>query len=67
MHATLRTAWAVLLTVALAAPPARALQAGDYVAGAPSGTGLEWMTIAAVIVPALVLVALVYAGRQRTV
>jgi hypothetical protein len=38
-----------------------------FVADAPAGIGLEWMTIAAVVVPALVLVGLVYAGAQQTV
>jgi hypothetical protein len=33
----------------------------------PSGTGLEWLTIASVVVPAVVLVALVYWGAQETV
>lgn len=31
------------------------------------GTGLEWMTIAAVVVPAVLLVALVYLGSKSTV
>jgi len=31
------------------------------------GTGLEWMTIAAVLLPALLLVVLAYLGRQNTV
>ncbi|MFO8098229.1 MAG: hypothetical protein R6T83_01245 [Salinibacter sp.] len=43
-----------------------AQQSAAFVADAPTGTGLEWMTLAAVIVPALVLVALVYAGSHRT-
>ncbi|WP_179862181.1 hypothetical protein [Longibacter salinarum] len=32
-----------------------------------TGTGLEWMTISAVIVPMILLVALLYAGTQSTV
>jgi len=38
-----------------------------FSAEAPLGTGLEWMTVAAVIVPALVIIALVYLGRDGTV
>lgn len=33
---------------------------------APLGTGLEWMTVAAVVLPALVLVVLVYLGPGKT-
>jgi hypothetical protein len=36
-------------------------------AEAPHGTGLEWMTVAAVVLPALLLVALVYLGGRSTV
>jgi hypothetical protein len=43
-----------------------AQRSAAFVADAPNGVGLEWMTIAAVAVPALLLVALVYAGRSRT-
>lgn len=35
--------------------------------GAPLGTGLEWMTVAAVVLPAVLLVLLVYAGSRTTV
>ena len=31
------------------------------------GTGLEWMTVGAVVVPALLLVLLAYLGQQNTV
>lgn len=34
---------------------------------APLGTGLEWMTVAAVVLPAFVLIALVYLGSDGTV
>lgn len=34
---------------------------------APAGTGLEWLTVASVLVPAVLLVFLVYLGSQRTV
>lgn len=34
---------------------------------APVGTGLEWLTLGAVLVPAVLLVVLVYLGRQETV
>jgi hypothetical protein len=35
-----------------------------FAADAPLGTGLEWMTVGAVLLPALLLVVLVYAGRD---
>ncbi len=35
--------------------------------GAPVGTGLEWMALAALLIPALLLVALVYVGAETTV
>jgi hypothetical protein len=38
-----------------------------FLTEAPLGTGLEWMTVAAVVLPALVLIALVYAVREETV
>jgi hypothetical protein len=38
----------------------------SFLPDAPLGTGLEWMTVAAVLVPALVLVLLVYAGPKDT-
>lgn len=38
-----------------------------YAPDAPLGTGLEWMTVAALLVPALLLVGLVYLGRHGTV
>ena len=34
---------------------------------APLGTSLEWMTVAAVVLPAVLLVVLVYVGRRDTV
>jgi hypothetical protein len=34
---------------------------------APLGTGLEWMTVAAVVLPAVLLVVLVYVGSRDTV
>jgi len=36
-------------------------------ADAPLGTSLEWMTIAAVVLPAVLLVVLVYVGQRDTV
>lgn len=42
-------------------------RSGAFRAGAPAGTGLEWLTIASVLVPAVLLVVLVYLGSQRTV
>jgi hypothetical protein len=47
--------------------PALLQTAVSFQADAPSGTGLEWLTIASVVVPAVVLVALVYWGAQETV
>jgi hypothetical protein len=45
------------LSVALAAP-----------ADLPSsGTGLEWMTVASVVVPAVLIVVLVWLGTRKTV
>lgn len=45
---------------------AGALQrAGNAIESAP--TGLEWMTIASVVVPALLLVVILYLGSRRTV
>lgn len=43
------------------------LQSAPFQSGAPLGTGLEWLTVASVLVPALVLIALVYQGRHTTV
>ena len=45
--------------------PALLQTAVSFQADAPSGTGLEWLTIASVVVPAVVLVALVYWGAQE--
>jgi hypothetical protein len=42
-------------------------RAAAFSSGAPLGTGLEWMTVAAVVLPAALLVALVYAGSRNTV
>jgi hypothetical protein len=47
--------------------PALLQNAASFQANAPLGTGLEWLTLAAIIVPAVVLVALVYWGSQNTV
>ena len=41
-------------------------RAASFLPDAPLGTGLEWMTVAAVLVPALLLILLVYAGPQDT-
>jgi hypothetical protein len=40
---------------------------GAFLPDAPSGTGLEWMTIMSVVVPALVVIGLVWAGSKQTV
>jgi len=42
-------------------------QAAPFAADAPSGTGLEWMTLSSVVVPALLLAFLVYQGNKQTV
>ena len=34
---------------------------------AASGTGLEWMVVAAVVVPAVLLILIMFAGRKNTV
>jgi len=39
----------------------------SFGADAPLGTSLEWMTVAAVVLPAVLLVVLVYVGRRDTV
>ena len=43
------------------------LQAAPFAADAPSGTGLEWMTLSSVVIPALLLAFLVYQGNKQTV
>jgi hypothetical protein len=57
------TAISLLLTV-LAAVQQRP---GAFDAGAPQGTGLEWMPIASIVLPALVVITLVWAGSKQTV
>lgn len=48
--------------------PARLLQrTAAFGADAPLGTGLEWMVVASVLFPALLLIVLVYVGREDTV
>jgi len=42
-------------------------RSSSFGADAPLGTSLEWMTIAAVVLPAVLLVVLVYVGRRDTV
>jgi len=42
-------------------------RASAFGVDAPLGTGLEWMTVAAVVLPALVLVVLAYLGPGKTV
>ena len=39
----------------------------SFQANAPVGTGIEWLTLAALFVPAVLLVGLVYWGAQNTV
>lgn len=38
-----------------------------FQASAPVGTGLEWLTIGSILIPAVLLVVLVYWGAQETV
>jgi hypothetical protein len=42
-------------------------QSATFQASAPAGTGLEWLTVGSVLVPAVLLVVLVYWGAQETV
>ena len=42
-------------------------QATRFGADVPPGTGLEWMTVASVLLPALLLIVLAYVGWQDTV
>ncbi|WP_251922399.1 hypothetical protein [Salinibacter ruber] len=42
-------------------------RAASFQADAPVGTGIEWLTLAAIFVPAVLLVVLVYWGGQETV
>lgn len=53
---------ALLLTLLLSLPQ----KTGDFVSAAPLGTGLEWMVLGSIILPALALVVLVYLGRHST-
>ena len=39
----------------------------SFQANAPVGTGLEWLTVGSVLLPAVLLVVLVYWGEQETV
>ena len=41
--------------------------AASFQTNAPVGTGIEWLTLAAIFVPAVLLVGLVYWGAQNTV
>lgn len=45
----------------------RLQQGADFLPEATLGTGLEWMVLSSVILPALVLILLVYLGPQETV
>lgn len=36
-------------------------------ATAPAGTGLEWLIVGSVLIPAVLLVVLVYVGAESTV
>lgn len=38
-----------------------------FQADAPTGTGLEWLTVWALVIPAVLLVLLVYLGARTTV
>jgi hypothetical protein len=53
----------ILLSLASRLPQ----RSAAFVPDAPLGTGLEWMTVSAVLLPALLLVVLVYLGSSDTV
>jgi hypothetical protein len=42
-------------------------QDGFPASGAPSGTDMEWMIVLSVVVPAVLIVVLVYIGSKKTV
>lgn len=42
-------------------------RSAEFAAEAPLGTGLEWMTWSAVLLPAILIIVLVYVGSQNTV
>lgn len=42
-------------------------QTTSFQANAPVGTGLEWLTLGSILIPAVLLVLLVYWGAQETV
>lgn len=42
-------------------------QSANFNVDAAHGTGLEWMTVGSVVLPALLLILLVYLGRGQTV
>ena len=48
-------------------PIALLQRAASFQADAPVGTGIEWLTLAAIFAPAVLLVVLVYWGAQETV
>ncbi|WP_198598570.1 hypothetical protein [Salinibacter altiplanensis] len=51
----------------MALAPALLQTAAQFQANAPVGMGIEWLTLAALFVPAVFLVVLVYWGAQTTV
>lgn len=42
-------------------------ETASFQSNAPAGTGLEWLTVGSVLLPAVLLVVLVYWGAQETV
>jgi len=56
-----------MLNILVARAATAAMQAAAWSPSAPFGTGLEWMTIMAVVLPAVLLLALVYQGAKSTV
>lgn len=42
-------------------------ETASFQANAPVGTGLEWLTVGSILLPAVLLVVLVYWGAQETV
>jgi hypothetical protein len=49
----------------LAATPLQ--ESASFLSNAPAGTGLEWLTLGSILIPAVLLVFLVYWGAQETV
>lgn len=53
------------LSLALLFPVAQ--RTALFATEAPSGTGLEWLTVGSLVVPAILLIVLIMLGMRRTV